>query len=130
MKNSILLIICFVTAVFFSSINKVEAQWCFYVTYEDSECNCGNIDSEKLSYSIYDLVLDEYVVNLTTIDLPSGTITLQGTETILWDEQDRYLVYARITYYDPTVCCGGWDSYIADGDKLTQCEITLTIIMD
>lgn len=129
MKKSIF-IICLITAFFFTGINDVEAQWCFFVTHEDSECNCDSITSEKLSYFIRDLVTLEDVVPLTTIDLPSEPIMLEGSETILWDEQDRYLVYARITYYDPTVCCGGWDSYIADGDELTECAVTLEIIMN
>lgn len=128
--KKLIFILCLITAFFFTGINEVEAQWCFNVEYNDEECDCDTITSKTLSYYIKDLVTMNDVVSLTTIALPTGEIKLEGTETILWDEQDRYLVYARITYYDPTVCCGGWDSYIADGDELTQCYVNLDIIMD
>ena len=128
--KKIIFITCLITAFFFTGINEVEAQWCVNVEYIDTECNCENITSKKLSYSIYDLVTSLFVVPITTIDLPTGDIQLEGTQTILWDAQDRYLVYVRITYYDPTVCCGGWDSDIVDGDDLTECEVNLLVIME
>jgi hypothetical protein len=115
---------------FMLGMQSVSAQWCFYVDYDDTECNCNTITAKKLSYYIYDLVTQNDVVSLTTIDLPTGVIKLEGSETILWDEQDRYYVYTRITYFDPTECCGGWDSYIADGDELTLCNVELEIFMD
>jgi voltage-gated potassium channel Kch len=130
MKKSILLITFLISGFFLWGVNNLSAQWCFTVTYNDNECNCGTLTAEKLSYYIYDLVEEDFVVPLTTIDLPGIPIEIGGTETILWDAQDRYYVYVRITYYDPTECCGGWDADTVDGQDLIDCEVFLDVIMD
>ena len=131
MRNSILLIICFVTSFFFTGVNEIAAQWCIDVTYSDALCDCGTITTKTVYYQIYDVVIEDYIVD-DNEPLPAGVgyFELEGTEDIVWDAEDRYLVSVRITYFDPSQCCTGWDSKLVDGDQLTGCDVGIDITME
>jgi len=131
MKKSIFLIIFLISGFFFLGTNDVTAQWCYKVQYEDELCDCGNISSKTVEYCIYDIVIQDYIVACTTISLPSGNpFTLSGDEDIIYDAQDRYIISARVSYYDTGLCCTGWAAETIDGDELVDCDITLQVDME
>ena len=115
---------------FMVGMQSANAQWCFYVEKIDNACDCGTITTKTLEYSIYDLDIQDYLVGPVTDSLPaSSTFTLSGTESIYEDQLDRYVALVRISYYDPNLCCTGWNSYTFDSDELIDCLITITVTM-
>jgi hypothetical protein len=131
MKKSIFILIFLISGFFFLGTNYLTAQWCIDVTYSDALCDCGTITTKTVYYQIYDVVIEDYIVD-DNEPLPVGGnyFELEGTEEIIWDAEDRYLVSVRITYFDPSQCCTGWDSKLVDGDQLTGCNVGIDITME
>jgi hypothetical protein len=129
--KKLIFITCLITAFFFTGINEIAAQWCIDVTYSDALCDCGTITTKTVYYQIYDVIIDDYIID-DNEPLPAGVgfFELEGTEEIVWDAEDRYLVSVRITYFDPSQCCTGWDSKLVDGDQLTGCDVGIDITME
>ncbi|MDT8402718.1 MAG: hypothetical protein RQ743_13580 [Bacteroidales bacterium] len=117
--------------LFMLGMQSVNAQWSFDVKNVDIACDCETITTKTLEYSIYDLVIDDYLVNPVTTSLPATeTFTLSGSESIIIDQQDRYVAVVRISYFDPTLCCTGWNSYTFDSDELLGGDITIIVTLD
>jgi hypothetical protein len=129
MKKLMLLIA--LLGFFMVGMQSASAQWCFNVQYSDGNCDCGSISAKYINYSIYDLQVSNWVVPSTTDTIPStNPFTLSGSESINFDDLDRYRVTIRISYYDPTLCCTDWDSDDLDGDELKDCEKTFILSLN
>ncbi|NQT78531.1 MAG: hypothetical protein HQ565_12505 [Bacteroidetes bacterium] len=129
--KKLIFIICLVTAFFFTGINEIEAQWCIDVTYDDVLCDCDTITTKTVFYQIYDVVEEYYIVDDNEpLTYPPGLFYITGPDDIIWDAEDRYLVYVRISYFDSGLCCTDWDSKLVDGDELTECEVGIVINME
>ena len=130
MKKSLFIMISLAIALFFVGTLEVNAQWCINIDFDDSNCNCGTVTGITLEWELTDNVTQTMIssgsVGLTSTD----PYLLCGDESIDYDVQERYVFAARVTYYDPTKCCTGWNSETYDGDELYNGNETLYIIMN
>ncbi len=130
MKKSLFIIISLAIALFFAGTLKATAQWCITIDFDDSNCNCDTVTGMTLEWELTDNVTQTIISN-GSIGLTSNEpYELCGNDSIIYDAQDRYVFAARVTYYDPTKCCSGWNSGIYDGDELYNGTETLYIIMN
>lgn len=117
--------------LFFIAMGNANAQLSYDVRYFDEECSCGSITSKTVEYCIYDIAIQDFIVPCTTITLPaSNPFTLSGSESINYDAQNRYIITARVTFYNSLgKCCGGTASKTLDGDELYNGLETLDVYM-
>lgn len=115
-------------------IQSATAQWKVYVDVNDAECNCGTITGKSVFITIVDLTpTPETIVDIREFDVTNETPPFEtsGTESIVWNCEDCYYVYARVYYYDSGgECCTGYESATVDGQDLIDGYSLTTIIMD
>lgn len=132
--KKLIFIICLITVFFFTGLNEVSAQWVVNVDVNDSECNCGTITKKSVFITIIDLTpTPETIVNNREFVVTGETPPYEtsGDETILWNCEDCYYVYARVYYYNSNgECCDGYESATIDGQDLIDEYDLATIIMD
>jgi hypothetical protein len=131
MKKSIF-IICLITAFFFLGTNEAAAQWSADIYYDTIGCDCGTITSRTIDWELWDTTLDQLVEEDFNVPLGGDyPYTIPGTETIIFDEQLRYRLYARTKFkVGSTVCCDGWNLDYFDSEELVEGTATLYIEME
>ena len=130
MKKSIFLI-GLIAGFFLLSTSEVSAQWSADVFYDDSNCDCGELTGKTIEWELKDLVIDKVIGSGSTVLSFNDPHELSGTETLVANSIDRYLLSARITYSDAGgMCCTGWDSGVFDGNDLINGVAELDIVMD
>ena len=124
-------IICLLVAFYLSGIFEASAQWKVNVEWEDSECNCGNLNGKSVFITIVYLPdPTPPIVDNKEFDVMNASNPYQATgdETIIMDCEDCYYVYARVEYYDSSgECCHGYESETVDGSDLIT-GVTLDVI--
>ncbi len=129
MKKTILSSLMALCFLFICAIDG-KAQWSIDVAYDTTNCDCGNISERIIDWELWDEV--------TSLQIESGQddvtgewpFTVDGTATLIYDAQDRYRFYARVTFKDPNQCCSGYNSNTYDGDELVDGTETIGVIMN
>ncbi len=117
--KKVALFIIMIASFFFFSIHDVVAQWSVNVYYDTTNCDCGIVTDRTIEWELKDLVT-QGIISSGSEDVDGYPHELGGEETILYDAEQRYRLYVRITYTDSSECCDGWNSHTYDGDELVD----------
>lgn len=142
MKKIVLFILVFITLIGLSIASFVPfgspaplEDYTVYVTWNDTECNCGDIDEKLLDIEVWDVntipnVMIDYAYD---IDITNESQPYQhdGSASIIWNCQGCYEVRAKIEYYDNEgLCCDGANTEPFDGEDLINGDAYINVTLD
>jgi hypothetical protein len=142
MKKIVLLISVFLVLAGFALVSFIPSgspapleDYTVYATWNDTECNCGNIDEKLLDIEVWDVntipnVMIDYAYD---IDITNESQPYQhdGSASIIWNCQGCYEVRVKIEYFDNEgLCCDGAKTESCDGEDLINGDVTIPVTLD
>ena len=129
-----------IAGLVFANFSSSEApipneQYTVYVSWNGSECSCGEIEGKLLDIELWDIhgsteMLIDYAYN---IDITNESQPYEhiGYADIIWNCQECYSVRITVEYYDSEgLCCDGANSVTCDGEDLINDGVPISANLD